>query len=123
MPGPHVSWQLLVCPIAFRLLALKSTPARAAAPSIANLYAHLQCLPADDSSSTRCHSLQQSPSVSCFSYSNAEVEEQIAHLRAELLHKEQENMCVQLQLQQEVQQRERAQKKVCSLLMTHDPLI
>ena len=55
--------------------------------------------------------------------SNAEVEEQIAHLRAELLHKEQENMCVQLQLQQEVQQRERAQKKVTAAmhLFTQSP--
>ncbi|KAK9836595.1 hypothetical protein WJX74_004004 [Apatococcus lobatus] len=46
---------------------------------------------------------------------NAEVEEQIAHLRAELLHKEQENTCVQLQLQQEVLERERAQKKIDGL--------
>ena len=50
--------------------------------------------------------------TSCECCRNAEVEEQIAHLRAELLHKEQENMCVQLQLQQEVLERERAQKKV-----------
>ena len=50
------------------------------------------------------------------------MEEQIAHLRAELLHKEQENMCVQLQLQQEVLERERAQKKASlELDRLHDP--
>ena len=43
---------------------------------------------------------------------NAEVEAQIAHLRAELLHKEQDNDRVQLQLQQEKEERERAQRKV-----------
>lgn len=43
---------------------------------------------------------------------NAEIEAQIAHLRAELLHKEQENDRVQLQLTQEKEERERAQRKV-----------
>lgn len=45
-------------------------------------------------------------------YRNAEIEAQIAHLRAELLHKEQENDRVQLQLTQEKEERERAQRKV-----------
>lgn len=45
---------------------------------------------------------------------NAEIEAQIAHLRAELLHKEQENDRVQLQLTQEKEERERAQRKVNS---------
>ena len=43
---------------------------------------------------------------------NVEIEAQIAHLRAELLHKEQENDRVQLQLTQEKEERERAQRKV-----------
>ena len=43
---------------------------------------------------------------------NAEIEAQIAHLRAELLHKEQEHDRVQLQLTQEKEERERAQRKV-----------
>ena len=41
-----------------------------------------------------------------------EVEAQIASLRAELLHKEQENERVQLQLLKEREDREKAQKKV-----------
>lgn len=45
--------------------------------------------------------------------SNADVEEQIAHLRAELLHKEQENDRVQLQLAKEKEERERAERQVC----------
>ena len=48
----------------------------------------------------------------CLAYRNAEIEAQIAHLRAELLHKEQENDRVQLQLTQEKEERERAQRKV-----------
>lgn len=43
---------------------------------------------------------------------NAEVEAQIAHLRAELLHKEQENARVQMQLEKEKEERERAQRQV-----------
>lgn len=43
------------------------------------------------------------------------MEEQIAHLRAELLHKEQETQRVQLQLVKEKEERERAERKVrCS---------
>ena len=48
---------------------------------------------------------------------NAEIEAQIAHLRAELLHKDQENERVQLQLHQEKEERERAQRKVTVALM------
>ena len=40
------------------------------------------------------------------------MEEQIAHLRAELLHKEQETQRVQLQLVKEKEERERAERKV-----------
>ena len=40
------------------------------------------------------------------------MEEQIAHLRAELLHKEQENDRVQLQLVKEKEERERAERQV-----------
>lgn len=43
---------------------------------------------------------------------NTEVEGQIASLRAELLHKEQENERVQLQLVKEREDRERAQRQV-----------
>ena len=44
--------------------------------------------------------------------SNADVEAQIAHLRAELLHKEQENERVQAALAREVEERERAERQV-----------
>ena len=44
---------------------------------------------------------------------NTEVEGQIASLRAELLHKEQENDRVQLQLLKEREDREKAQRQVC----------
>ena len=44
-------------------------------------------------------------------FRNADVEEQIAHLRAELLHKEQENERVQLQLVKEKEERERAERQ------------
>jgi hypothetical protein len=50
------------------------------------------------------------------------VEAQIAHLRAELLHKEQENARVQMQLEKEKEERERAQRQVNSgifELMSH----
>ena len=50
---------------------------------------------------------------------NAEVEAQIAHLRAELLHKEQENERVQTQLAQEKAERERAERQVC-LCLSHN---
>lgn len=53
----------------------------------------------------------------CLLYRNAEIEAQIAHLRAELLHKDQENERVQLQLHQEKEERERAQRKVTLALM------
>jgi hypothetical protein len=43
---------------------------------------------------------------------NAEVEAQIAALRAELLHKEQENARVQTQLAKEKEERERAERQV-----------
>ena len=43
---------------------------------------------------------------------NAEVEAHIAALRAELLHKEQENERVQLQLAKEKEERERAERQV-----------
>jgi len=43
---------------------------------------------------------------------NADVEAQIAHLRAELLHKEQENERVQAALAREVEERERAERQV-----------
>jgi hypothetical protein len=46
-------------------------------------------------------------------FRNAEVEQQIAQLRAELLHKEQENELVQMQLAKEKEERERAQRQVC----------
>ena len=46
------------------------------------------------------------------------MEEQIGHLRAELLHKEQETQRVQLQLAKEVEERERAERKVCLLLVS-----
>ena len=49
--------------------------------------------------------------VSC---RNAEVEAHIAALRAELLHKEQENERVQLQLAKEKEERERAERQVGS---------
>lgn len=48
----------------------------------------------------------------CCLFRNAEIEAQIAHLRAELLHKEQENDKVQVELIQEKEERERAQRKV-----------
>ena len=47
--------------------------------------------------------------------SNAEVEAHIAALRAELLHKEQENERVQLQLAKEKEERERAERQVGSI--------
>ena len=47
--------------------------------------------------------------------SNADVEAQIAHLRAELLHKEQENERVQAALAREVEERERAERQVGAL--------
>ena len=43
---------------------------------------------------------------------NADVEAEIGQLRAQLLHKDQENERVQLQLQEEKEERERAQRKV-----------
>ena len=46
---------------------------------------------------------------------NTEVEGQIASLRAELLHKEQENERVQLQLVKEREDREKAQRQVLFL--------
>jgi hypothetical protein len=52
---------------------------------------------------------------------NAEVEAQIAHLRAELLHKEQENARVQMQLEKEKEERERAQRQVLSLSLSLSP--
>ena len=60
-----------------------------------------------------CSSIQK-PMLACWACAcrNAEIEAQIAHLRAELLHKEQENDRVQLQLTQEKEERERAQRKV-----------
>ena len=42
------------------------------------------------------------------------MEAQIAALRAELLHKEQENERVQLQLAKEKEDRERAERQVCA---------
>ena len=42
------------------------------------------------------------------------MEAQIAALRAELLHKEQENERVQLQLTKEKEERERAERQVCA---------
>ena len=42
---------------------------------------------------------------------NADVEAEIGQLRAQLLHKDQENERVQLQLQEEKEERERAQRK------------
>jgi len=45
--------------------------------------------------------------------SNADVEAQIAHLRAELLHKEQENERVQAALAREVEERARAERQAC----------
>ena len=42
------------------------------------------------------------------------MEEQIGHLRAELLHREQETQRVQLQLAKEVKEREHAERKVCN---------
>ena len=41
------------------------------------------------------------------------MEAQIAALRGELLHKEQENERVQLQLAKEKEERERAERQVC----------
>lgn len=49
---------------------------------------------------------------------NAEVEQQIAQLRAELLHKEQENERVQMQLAKEKEERERAERQVGHLPMS-----
>ena len=43
---------------------------------------------------------------------NTEIEAQIAALRAELLHKEQENDIVQLQLAKEREDREKAERQV-----------
>ena len=43
------------------------------------------------------------------------MEAQIAALRAELLHKEQENERVQLQLAKEKEERERAERQVCAV--------
>ena len=43
---------------------------------------------------------------------NAEIEAQIAQLRAALLHKEQEHDRMQLQLAQEKEEREKVQRKV-----------
>lgn len=60
----------------------------------------------------QCHSVY-------LAYRNAEIEAQIAHLRAELLHKEQENDRVQLQLTQEKEERERAQRKVRYVLVAN----
>lgn len=47
---------------------------------------------------------------------NTEIEAQIATLRAELLHKEQENEIVQLQLAKEREDREKAERQVLHLL-------
>ena len=51
----------------------------------------------------------------CVHRRNAEIEAQIAQLRAALLHKEQEHDRMQLQLAQEKEEREKVQRKVsCS---------
>ena len=54
---------------------------------------------------------------------NAEVEQQIAHLRAELLHKEQENERVQMQLAKEKEERERAERQVRHSSSSYSPLL
>jgi hypothetical protein len=53
--------------------------------------------------------------------SNAEVEAEIAALRAQLLHKEQEHERVALALEQEKEERERAQRKVRSQQVASKP--
>ena len=63
------------------------------------------------------HTLQLHADLRLACCSNADVEEQIGHLRAELLHKEQETQRVQLQLAKEVEERERAERKVGLLSM------
>jgi len=45
---------------------------------------------------------------------NADVEEQIGHLRAQLLRSEQDNELMRIKLEQETAEREKAQKQVCS---------
>ena len=53
-----------------------------------------------------------SPAIFLCIRSNTDVEAEIGQLRAQLLHKDQENERVQLQLQEEKEERERAQRKV-----------
>jgi len=50
--------------------------------------------------------------IATCAHRNADVEAEIGQLRAQLLHKDQENERVQLQLQEEKEERERAQRKV-----------
>lgn len=49
----------------------------------------------------------------CVPCRNAEVEEQISHLRAQLLRSEQDNELMRIKLEQETAEREKAQKQVC----------
>ena len=51
------------------------------------------------------------------------MEEQIAHLRAELLHREQEHDRVQLQLVKEKEERERAERQVSQLQLQNLSLV
>lgn len=44
---------------------------------------------------------------------NADVEEQISHLRAQLLRSEQDNELMRIKLEQETAEREKAQKQAC----------
>jgi hypothetical protein len=43
------------------------------------------------------------------------VEEQISHLRAQLLRSEQDNELMRIKLEQETAEREKAQKQVCGV--------
>lgn len=44
------------------------------------------------------------------------MEEQISHLRAQLLRSEQDNELMRIKLEQETAEREKAQKQVCGVL-------
>ena len=48
-------------------------------------------------------------------HSNADVEQQIGHLRAQLLRSEQDNELMRIKLEQETAEREKAQKQACAL--------
>ncbi len=61
--------------------------------------------------------------VRCVHGRNAEVEQQIAQLRAELLHKEQENERVQMQLAKEKEERERAERQVGAICLSIPQLV